>query len=115
MENKKLKYTLIILGIWWAIAVFLAITQIYLMGLMKVLLIIAIITIPIIISLHLLLYKKLMKKSKITEGIFFLYIFIHFIPLTLQLSGLKEPGFDNIIIALIGSILIYSTKSKREI
>lgn len=104
-ENKKLKFLLIALGIYWTIALLISIFQLLIMF-RNPFLFLTIILLPLPIYLHLKLYKKLEENNKTALIILYIYALIHFIPLILQLLAIKPAGIDNVITALIGFFLI---------
>lgn len=89
-----------LLGAWWSIALFLATFQVW--GMFKIWW-----TSPIglfIAALCFYAHHLLAVHSQTRSGktILILYALGNTIPLILQIAGLKEPGFDNLIAAGIG-------------
>src|SRR3989344_3346697 len=101
--NRKLKIVLYVLGIWWAIAFLFAAFQAYSMSRLGYSIPIGLLLSIAVLFLHVRLYHKLAKNRKGALIAFYVYASIHFIPLFLQLVGLKTPGADNIIAAFIRS------------
>ncbi len=112
-KNPRLKIILVILGIWWALAFFIAACQFYIMSRVIISLPIGLILSFIVFWLHLFLYKKIKQEKKLAIIILYIYAVIHFIPLVLQLTGMKTPGLDNVVVAVIGLLLVY-TKEKND-
>ena len=109
-KNYNLKIILYLIGIWWTIAFLQATIQLYFLTKIAIIIPIGTLISLVILYLHYLLYKK---SDKILGKIIIkLYSLLHFIPLILQLRFLEQPGFDNIITALIGLILYYSITKK---
>ncbi len=108
-QNRKLKYFLVVLGVYWTIALAIAIFQGLIMF-RNPLIFLTIILLPLPIYLHFLLYKKAEKNKRTAIILLYIYALINFFPLILQLLKIKPTGIDNIITALIGLILIYLKK-----
>ncbi len=115
MKNKKsknigkIKIILIIMGIWWTIALLLVTLQAW--GMSKLWW-----TIPVGLALAALCFYGhcVLARHRTTKAgriIIVVYALINTIPLILQLIGLKEPGFDNLVAAAIGLGVLSTMKS----
>jgi len=115
MDKQKTKITVIALGIWFYLAILLALLQSYLMFGKISLFILLLIAITLIYKKTTkIIYPKIISQSKTTKIILYIASLIHFIPLFMQLIGKSPPGPDNVVAALIG-LLIYSMIQKSEI
>ena len=86
-----------LLGVWWALALFLATFQLY--GMLKIWWIApsGLFLAALIFYLHHLLARYV--QAKAGKVIVIIYAFANCVPLLLQLITLKEPGIDNLIAA----------------
>ncbi len=109
-KTKRLKFVLMVLGIWWTLAVLLATFQAYFMTNSLISFPIGILFAFLVFYMHILLYKKLLQNRKKARLIYFIYTGIHFIPLLLQFTGIQSPGLDNIVTALIGLVMILAVE-----
>ena len=107
--KKPLSFLIIILvlGVWWTIAFLLATLQAWGMFKHAWIIPLGVILSALIFWLHFILYKKLNQNNNSARIIVLIYGVINFLPLFLQLAGLKMPGIDNLITAVIGFALIY--------
>jgi len=96
-----------ILGIWWTLFSILAIFQIYFMSRFWIIIPIGLAFSTGVMFAHIKLYKSLIKNKRPAKYMYFIYTGIHFIPLALQIFGLRIPSIDTIISALIGTAMIY--------
>ena len=114
--KKPLSFLIIILvlGVWWTLTFLLATLQAW--GMFNHIWIIplGVILSAIIFWLHFILYKKLNQNNNSARIIVLIYGVINFFPLFLQLLGMKMPGIDNIITAVIGLGLIYLSNENRN-
>ncbi len=106
-QARKLKYLLIALSIWWTITFILATFQVYFMSRSIVFLLIGLVISALIAFAHFMIYKSLLKEKKFAKLIYLTYASIHFIPLILQIIGLRIPSIDSAITAFIGLLMIY--------
>lgn len=86
-----------LLGVWWALALFLATFQLY--GMLKIWWIapIGLFLAALVVYLHHLLAHY--AQTKAGKVVIILYVFANCVPLILQLISLKEPGIDNLVAA----------------
>lgn len=110
MKKQKSSLFILVLGIWWTLAFLLATLQAWGMFKHAWIIPLGIILSAIIFWLHYKLYQGIRKNREWANTIVLIYGLINFFPLFLQLAGLKMPGIDNIIAAVIGFALIYLSR-----
>lgn len=110
-----MKRNLVLLGlsVWWFAASIILAFQAYVMTKSVVITFIATILAIIIAIGNLWLEKKLRQKKKYARVICYVYIFLHFIPILMQFIYIKSAGFDNILAALIGLLLLISINQNQ--
>jgi ABC-type multidrug transport system fused ATPase/permease subunit len=108
------KLFFICVTIWGIVGIFLVFLQIYLMfqHLLFVLPLFFFVEYFFLKSVK-KIYQKIKKSSRILLLISYTVVGIHFIPLFLQLIEASAPGFDNILVALIGMWIFYIIPSKK--
>ncbi len=104
-HSKITCYTFTVLGVWWALATLLATIQAY-NTYRSFIVLLGVLLAALLLYAHLLLGRKILEQNKVARIIAFVYAGAHFIPLLAQLLGLKEPGLDNLIPALIGCLVL---------
>ena len=108
--KNKLSYFIIILGIWWTIAFLLGTLQAWGMFNHIWILPLGLALSALILFLHHKLYKGIKNNKNWARTLLVVYGIINFIPLLLQIAGIKMPAIDNIIASLIGLTLIYLSR-----
>ncbi len=107
MKKKSQKLMILALGIWWTIAFVLAAFQAYFMSQLVVFLLLGLVIAALVAFAHFRLYRSLIKEKKLAKITYLAYASIHFIPLILQIIGLRIPSIDSAITSLIGLLMIY--------
>jgi len=113
--KKPLSFLIIILvlGVWWTIAFLLATLQAWGMFKHAWIIPLGVILSALIFWLHYKLYQGTRKNREWANAIVLIYGLVNFIPLFLQLIGLKMPGIDNIVTSIIGLILVCLSKNEN--
>jgi len=111
MKNHSLSYIIIILGVWWTLAFLLATFQAWGMFKHAWIIPLGIILSAIVFLAHYKIFNGINKNKKSARIIVLIYGLINFFPLVLQLAGLKTPGIDNLIAAIIGLSLVWSAQN----
>lgn len=111
-KNNKPSYIFLTIAVWWEIALLLAAFQGYIMSRIWWIPLIILVLALTLGLFNLKVEKALRKKKRWADYTLIGYIVLHFIPIVLQIIGIKAPGLDNIATAIIGLILTYS-RNKR--